>query len=257
MIKTMVEDDVPKSKIKRFIKEEWKYSFKRGSSRPTKSIQDYTVVSKSIFWSKLLLQIYRRKIIINIDEWGFNKSVKQHYSWLPRGVGNSILNDNYKGSCNLILAILNTGEWVGWLKDKTTRAFDYLLFLKVLVDILEENGINNKQDVIIVQDNAVIHHSKIIKSFVRKEGLVVYFLPPYSAELAPVELVFGWIKKKMKTNYHAAALNFGAKNGKDAIVETMQHILVETVQKVWMKVMKEWKKCIVEQYVRANALKLD
>jgi hypothetical protein len=38
----------------------------------------------------------------------------------------------------LILAILSTGEWIGWLEDKTARAFDYLLFLKVLIDVLEE-----------------------------------------------------------------------------------------------------------------------
>jgi len=50
---------------------------------------------------------------------------------------------------------------------------------------------------VVVLDNASMHRSKLVKDSRRelvKQGIVLYFLPPYSPELNLIEPVFGVIK---------------------------------------------------------------
>ena len=50
---------------------------------------------------------------------------------------------------------------------------------------------------VVVLDNASMHRSKLVKAARRelvKQGIVLYFLPPYSPELNLIEPVFGVIK---------------------------------------------------------------
>jgi transposase len=244
--KDEINEEVPKSRLKRFIKEECKYSYKKGSGRPRKIRKESHKSSKSLFWSKLLKQIYQGKTIVNIDEWGFSKEVKCNYSWLPRGEGNSILNSTWKGSWNLILAIFSDGEWIAMIKEKSTKGFDYSLFLAILVEFTKQNGVNLSEDLIILQDNASIHHSKKVKRFANSEKLKMYFLPSYCPELAPVELMFGWIKAKIRAVYSEEGLNFSEESGKSTICSILGSISKESRQKIWIKEIREARKCILE-----------
>jgi transposase len=43
------------------------------------------------------------------------------------------------------------------------------------------------------------------------------YLPPYSPTLAPVEMIFGFIKSNIKKKYQSKSINFGKKEGNEAI----------------------------------------
>lgn len=47
---------------------------------------------------------------------------------------------------------------------------------------------------ILVMDNASIHHSHIVKESMLSKGYEALFVPPYSPELNPIELLFGITK---------------------------------------------------------------
>ena len=62
--------------LKRLIKEELRYNFKKACSRPPKYCQPSTKIAKELFWTELLRMIYNKKTIFSVDEWSFTRAVK-------------------------------------------------------------------------------------------------------------------------------------------------------------------------------------
>lgn len=48
---------------------------------------------------------------------------------------------------------------------------------------------------VLVLDNARIHHGGAIETIVSAAGCSLLYLPPYSPDLSPIELAWGWIKR--------------------------------------------------------------
>lgn len=65
-----------------------------------------------------------------------------------------------------------------------------------LVEFLRRMLINGKRPIFLILDGHPVHRSKAVKEFVRSsEGtLRVFYLPPYSPELNPDELVWNDVK---------------------------------------------------------------
>ena len=60
--------------------------------------------------------------------------------------------------------------------------------------------------IVMILDNARIHHAKLIQPFLKEheDRLTLLFLPPYSPNLNAVERVWGWLKKSVIANrFHA------------------------------------------------------
>ncbi|WP_240673873.1 IS630 family transposase [Geobacillus sp. PK12] len=55
---------------------------------------------------------------------------------------------------------------------------------------------------VLVLDNARIHHAKMVKEFLRQEeeSFHLIFLPPYSPQLNPIERLWKWIKETVIAN---------------------------------------------------------
>ncbi len=73
-------------------------------------------------------------------------------------------------------------------------------FLQYIVNHYEEKRI------ILILDNAKIHHAKIIQPFLQdhQHQLTLVFLPPYSPNLNAVERIWGWLKQSVIVNrFHA------------------------------------------------------
>ncbi len=55
-----------------------------------------------------------------------------------------------------------------------------------------------KKNIIIILDNASIHKSKLVIEYLKRWPQIhLYYLPPYSPEYNPVELIWKWIKPKV------------------------------------------------------------
>lgn len=61
--------------------------------------------------------------------------------------------------------------------------------------------------IVIILDNAKIHHAKLIQPFLNKvkDRLELMFLPPYSPEMNLIEGLWGWLKSSVINNvfYHS------------------------------------------------------
>ena len=51
---------------------------------------------------------------------------------------------------------------------------------------------------IVIMDNLAVHHVEVIVELFREAGIVVFFLPPYSPDLNPIEEAYGFIKQYLK-----------------------------------------------------------
>ena len=64
--------------------------------------------------------------------------------------------------------------------------------------LLPFNGVNARS--VVVLDNASIHHVSGVVDNVQFAGALIYYLPPYSPDLNPIEHVFSKVKKVLKIN---------------------------------------------------------
>ena len=77
--------------------------------------------------------------------------------------------------------------------------YDAKTFLKFLQKIVSEY---ESGKIVIILDNARIHHAKLIKPFLEenKERLELLFLPPYSPNLNLIEGLWKWLKNDVINN---------------------------------------------------------
>ena len=100
-LESKLREEYPLHKIRRYVKREMKFAYKKGSSRPPVYATMRSQLVKALFWTELLLLKAKGEIIINLDESSFDRSVKRQFSWLPVGRSYPIINDKLKGRAAL------------------------------------------------------------------------------------------------------------------------------------------------------------
>lgn len=77
--------------------------------------------------------------------------------------------------------------------------YDAQVFHKFLINVL---NIYTEGKIVMVLDNARIHHAKLIQPFLEenKDRLELAFLPPYSPNLNPIEGLWKWLKNAVIYN---------------------------------------------------------
>jgi len=83
----------------------------------------------------------------------------------------------------------------------SAATFDHFIGTSLLPHLQPFNGVNPCS--IVVLDNASIHHASDMLPYVRDAGCLVYFLPPYSPDLNPIECLFSKVKSILKANDEA------------------------------------------------------
>jgi transposase len=95
-----------------------------------------------------------------------------------------------------------TGQ-IMWQENEQYTAETFLSFLQKVISAYP-NG-----KIVIVLDNARIHHAKILHPFLKEHNgrLELVFLPPYSPQLNIVEGLWKWLKSNVVNNvfYHTVA----------------------------------------------------
>ena len=76
-------------------------------------------------------------------------------------------------------------------------------FIKFLIKLVEERHLVRGDTLIL--DNASVHAGldtiEILSDLLTITGVSIVFLPTYSPELNPIELVFGWVKRTIREQY--------------------------------------------------------
>ena len=249
MIKKMIYEqtgeDYGKHCITKFIKNKLKYCFKKGSSRPPQYADDKTQLIKYLYWTEFLSMTLKGDIIINIDESSFDRSLRQNYSWLPKGESNFIINDVYKGKTTLIVGTWNSGQWIEIMTPGTVDSKIFCIFLMILELVVKNLKYNDKEMPIVLLDNAKTHWSNYTKKVWRELIFETRFLPPYWPELAPVEQIFGAVKNKLRRVENFETANFEKEEGIMRICCSLKSLSKEFLLKIWINTINEAKKTVL------------
>ncbi len=137
--------------------------------------------------------------LVFLDECGFGSNLRRLYGWAIGGARcvevaphTRTTNRSCLGAFSLPSQDNPTGLWALWQK---LGAWKGLLFEAFVVDELLPRL---PPESVLVLDNARIHQSHSLKKAVEDAGHRLLFLPPYSPDFNPIELVWSWLKNAVR-----------------------------------------------------------
>jgi transposase len=124
-------------------------------------------------------------------------------TWFLRGKQRIIRTTGKHRGVKLLATVDYTTGKIVWQEDEQYTAVTFLSFLEKVVDQYPVGKI------VIVLDNARIHHAKLLQPFLSEMNgrLELVFLPAYSPQFNLVEGLWKWLKSDVINNvfYHTVA----------------------------------------------------
>lgn len=143
--------------------------------------------------------------LIWVDESGFQqRNSIRNYGYSLRGMR---AEDHQlklgKLSINVIGIMSLSGMEDIYMVEETVNGdtFEKFVATCLLPQLMPFNGYNTHS--VVIMDNCSVHHVERITQMITSTGAILKFLPPYSPDLNPIELVFSKAKSFIKSNYLA------------------------------------------------------
>ena len=116
-------------------------------------------------------------------------------SWFVKGQ-QKIIQTYGKHEGVKLLGVLDYETGKVYMEDH--ESYDAQVFLSFLENVLKKYPTGN---IVMILDNAKIHHAKLLTGFLLKNPrLHLEFLPPYSPNLNIIEELWGWLKTTVINN---------------------------------------------------------
>jgi transposase len=132
-----------------------------------------------------------------MDEMGLKNNI-HHYlrGYSKKGKTPIITKSGKRLSVNMISTIANNGKMRFMTYEGSMDRDKFILFLKQLIKSSQKYG--NKKKIFLIADNLKVHHAKKAQEFIEnnKDKIEIFFLPSYSPDLNPDEL----LNQDVKTN---------------------------------------------------------
>ena len=129
--------------------------------------------------------------MLYLDESGCCLESSLSFGYSQIGQQKSITQHQNRGRRINIMGVWETNKSLEYgLKVGTYKAKNYLRFMDIQADKATKRLFDTGKLTVIVQDNASIHRANIVKERVHiweKQGLMLFFLPPYSPEMNQIE----------------------------------------------------------------------
>lgn len=234
-----------KSRMKRFLKEKMKYSYRTSWPRPPKVLNKQKILVKVKFWWEMLNFLKSGKLIINLGESSFDRSLTKRRTWVPTKGSKIMISGTPRGKMNLILATGSDGSWVAMIAGKTLSSKHFWIFVQVLNRLVHSAYPDGEREVIFTADNAPTHVSLSSSLLLEDMKYEMKFLPSYWPEVAPVEKIFGAAKSRMKSIDDTSTQNYEAAAAAKRIAQILQSFTPKTWIGAWRGVANEWKKTII------------
>ena len=138
-LKAKLDIELPVQLIRKFLKYELNYSFKRVSSKPTNLDLQKLLKLRKIFALKFLEIADEDTLIINVDESTISRTCKLCYSWSKKGKTSEFKNTIFQGSLSMILAVTSQGNWLMGAKRDTISSDSFIQFLVNLEKWVKDN----------------------------------------------------------------------------------------------------------------------
>lgn len=166
------------------------FSFKRTKKRGVPRNRNNTIDVRQRYVSFLreYVSCLERRTLVSVDECGFDHRCVPTYAYSPKGTpaiaSYSTTSDRSRYTLNMAISA-NDGSHVSNLSPSFCKANDFCLFLEQLP---------YPRGTVIVLDNASIHKTNTVMDTASMKGYGLLFIPPYTPEANPIELVFGVLK---------------------------------------------------------------
>ena len=134
--------------------------------------------------------------ILFVDESMIRDYQAIHQTWFERGKQRIVKTFGKHRGVKLVGYInYETGEV--YCEEHDT--YDAKVFLQFFKNVLLKN---KKGKIVIILDNARIHHAKLLQAFLKEneDHLELMFLPPYSPNLNLIEGLWKWMKERVIYN---------------------------------------------------------
>jgi transposase len=155
-------------------------------------------------------------VLLYVDETHIRSYQILRATWSEVGQQKQVPTYGHHAHVSLFGAVnVQSGEAI--LHRTAANATTFLDFLRIL-----KSHYPNKL-IVLVLDNARIHHAKIVKDFLPQEGECFHltFLPPYSPQLNSIERLWKWLKDAVIAN----VFHTDQKDIDQAITRFMDYIL--------------------------------
>ena len=144
--------------------------------------------------------MFKREMFVWTDESGSDsRNHIRKYGYALRGMTPECHRLLVRGTrINAIAAMSSDGMVALDVTTSTVSGETFFDFLRgtLIPNMLPFNGSNIRS--ILVLDNCSVHHTLEVKELLRRAGILVFFLPPYSPDLNPIEELFSYIKGYLK-----------------------------------------------------------
>jgi transposase len=222
---------VTPQRINQVIRERLGYSYKR-ISHIARQRKSKAVIDKRKFFKDHCGEFINDNIVF-IDESHFDfRDFNPTYGYFPVGQDAETFGESLtRSSYSLLMGISFDQGIVHHIIKKTqndgVNRHDFIYFMEELLA-----KIGSDEDSLIVLDNAKIHHSTDAKDFFDYTETPHLFLPPYSPDLNPIELVFGDLKRRVKENH--------TENMEQSIQDQLNAIPKENIQAYICHGLSQW-----------------
>ena len=134
-----------------------------------------------------------------LDECGFALNLHRLYGWAPRGERCQEAVPCNRGKNRSVLGAYGfpspdnpTGLWA---LEQRLGAWNTQSFEGFVADSLLPHLPPGS---VLILDNARIHHGEGLQEKVEAAGCRLLYLPPYSPDFSPIELVWSWLKDQVR-----------------------------------------------------------
>ena len=179
-----------------------------------------------------------------MDGWCFSRSVKQNYSWLDKGRSCWLHNTKYTGSASILSAISTDGTHFTAIYSWTVNVNIFIHFVESLFMYLNKKMGKNLSKSLIIMDNCPYQKSKMVKEKLKYWKINWIYLPPYTPELAPIELLFRSLKAKLRICDAKGETRLSSQRGIDVITAALRQIKSEEITGNWNQFFNEIKSII-------------
>lgn len=173
-------------------------------------------------WRRHRQRRLKRRSVWFIDETGVNLSLARSFG---RSIGGARAFGNVPKNYGASVTILGAMRHDGQLTTLEVRgATDELVMLAFIGEVL--STVLEKGDVVVL-DNLSSHKTRKVREAFAALGVEVWYLPPYSPDLNPIELCWSKFKSLLK---QAAARSY----------ETLSEAISEALKKITAADIRNW-----------------
>ncbi len=156
------------------------------------------------------------------DETGVKNQCNHGRSYAPKGKTPVKKSMSKRFSVNMVSAITNQGKVQFMLYSETMNAAKLIEFMQQLIQ-------SSPRKVYLILDNLRVHHSKIVKKWVKenKSNIALFYIPSYSPERNPDEYLNCDLKQGLSTKKspkNAEILQTNVQNHMDMLCNNPQRV---------------------------------